>query len=71
MLQQRLSGYYNAQCCGIVVDYQTYNLTGINTLLPIAQDHRFNISFTLAGIGTFGNFFGALSGTPATTMAPR
>ncbi len=71
MLQLRLSGYYTAQCCGIVVDYQTYNLTGINTLLPIAQDHRFNISFTLAGIGTFGNFFGALSGTPATTMAPR
>jgi LPS-assembly protein len=69
MLQQRLSGYYNAQCCGLVVDYQTYNLSGVNTLLPIAQDHRFNISFTLAGIGTFGNFFGALSGTPGT--APR
>ncbi|MDE3156743.1 MAG: LPS-assembly protein LptD [Acidobacteriota bacterium] len=61
-LQQRFSAYYNAQCCGIVFDYQSYNLSGINTYLPVAQDHRFNISFTLAGIGTFGNFFGALSG---------
>jgi hypothetical protein len=28
----------------------------------IAQDRRFNISFTLAGIGTFSNLFGAFGG---------
>ena len=29
---------------------------------PVPQDNRFNISFTLAGLGTFSNFFGALGG---------
>ena len=27
-----------------------------------AQDRRFNISFTLAGVGTFSNLFGAFGG---------
>ena len=31
-------------------------------LLRARKDHRFNISFTLAGIGTFSNFFGAFGG---------
>jgi len=70
-LQQRFSAYYNAQCCGLVFDYQSYNLSGINTYLPVAQDHRFNISFTLAGIGTFGNFFGALSGNTGNSYGSR
>jgi LPS-assembly protein len=60
-LQQRLLGYYNAQCCGIVVEYQTFNLQGIAGI-TVPQDRRFNISFSLAGIGTFSNFLGALSG---------
>lgn len=60
-LQQRVVGYYNAQCCGIVLEWQTFNLQGIAGV-TIPQDRRFNISFTLAGIGTFSNFLGALSG---------
>ena len=28
----------------------------------LTQDHRFNLSFTLAGIGTFSNLFGAFGG---------
>ena len=64
MLQQRLTAYYNAQCCGVAIEYQTYNLQGLNTLLPVPQDNRFSFSFTLAGIGTFANFFGALGGVP-------
>lgn len=52
-LQQRILGYYNAQCCGLVAEFQ-----------KIASDRRFNISFSLAGLGTFSNFFGALSGAP-------
>lgn len=60
-LQQRILGYYNAQCCGIVVEWQTFNLQGIAGI-TVPQDRRFNISFSLAGIGTFSNFLGALSG---------
>src|SRR5206468_4380226 len=26
MTNQRISGFYNAQCCGIAFEYQTYNL---------------------------------------------
>ena len=58
MLNSRFMAYYNAQCCGFTVEYQTYNLNwGV-----IKQDNRFNFSFTLAGLGTFSNFFGALGG---------
>jgi LPS-assembly protein len=63
-LQQRLLGYYNAQCCGFAVEYQTYNLQGLGVHAPVPEDRRFNFSFTLAGIGTFSNFFGALGGGP-------
>ena len=62
-LQQRILGYYNAQCCGVAVEYQTFNFEGLPTS-RVPQDRRFNISFTLAGIGTFSNFFGALGGGP-------
>lgn len=64
LLQQRLVGYYNAQCCGIAVEFQTYNYPTIDPRVVLPRDRRFNISFTLAGIGTFANFFGALAGTP-------
>jgi LPS-assembly protein len=60
-LQQRILGYYNAQCCGVVLEWQTFNLQGIAGV-TVPQDRRFNISFSLAGIGTFSNFLGALSG---------
>ena len=61
-LQQRFTAYYNAQCCGIGVEYQTYNLEGSFAAIGVTQDHRFNLSFTLAGIGTFSNLFGAFGG---------
>ncbi len=60
-LQQRVLAYYNAQCCGVVVEWQTFNFQGIPGI-TVPQDRRFNISFSLAGIGTFSNFLGALSG---------
>ena len=60
-LQQRVLAYYNAQCCGVVLEWQTFNFQGIPGI-TVAQDRRFNISFSLAGIGTFSNFLGALSG---------
>jgi len=57
-LQQRYFVYYNAQCCGVLVEYQTFNFVGA----PLSEDRRLNISFTLAGIGTFSNFLGAFGG---------
>ncbi len=61
-LQQRYLAYYNAQCCGFAVEYQTFNFVGGFAGLPIPQDRRFNISFTLAGIGSFSNVLGAFGG---------
>jgi hypothetical protein len=61
LLQQRWIGFYNAQCCGITMEYQQFKFAQIITG-GVPQDKRFNIGFTLAGIGTFSNFFGALGG---------
>jgi hypothetical protein len=61
ILQQRIIGFYAAQCCGFNIEYQVYNYpSGLGFLVP--QNRRFNFSFTLAGIGTFSNFFGAFGG---------
>ncbi len=61
-LQQRYMVYYNAQCCGVSVEYQTWNFQGSVVGLAVPQDNRFNISFTLAGIGAVPSFLGAMSG---------
>jgi LPS-assembly protein len=61
-LQQRWTAYYNAQCCGIGFEYQNFNLRGSFASRGIPEDRRFNISFTLAGVGTFSNLFGAFGG---------
>jgi len=61
VIQQRITAFYNAQCCGIILEYQQYNPGGFGgTSFP--QDRRFNLGFTLAGIGTFSNFFGNMGG---------
>ena len=62
-LQRRYMAYYNAQCCGVAAELQTWNLSGTATGLTIPQDRRFTISVTLAGIGAVPNFLGGLSGT--------
>jgi LPS-assembly protein len=61
-LQRRITAYYNAQCCGIGFEYQSFNFQGSYVGFGVPQDRRFNISFTLAGIGTFSNLFGAFGG---------
>ena len=63
MLNQRLSLFYNAQCCGLAFEYQTYNLSSFSAR-GIPADRRFFLSFTLAGLGNFSPFNGALSGVP-------
>jgi LPS-assembly protein len=62
LLQQRLTGFYNAQCCGVAFEYQTYNLSG--TALAVPVDRRFFMSFTLAGLGNFSPFSGAMGAVP-------
>jgi len=63
LLQQRIQAYYNAQCCGLAIEFQSYNFSGRSSS-PIPVDHRFFMSFTLAGIGNFSPFNGALNGVP-------
>lgn len=63
MLQQRVSAYYNAQCCGIAFEFQRYNFAGIPSYV-IPADNRFFLSFTLAGLGNFSPFSGGLGAVP-------
>jgi hypothetical protein len=61
-LQNHIVGYYNAQCCGVAVEYQAFSFPqGFG--YPVTKDRRFNVSVTLAGLGTFSNIFGVLGGT--------
>ena len=62
-LMQRLLVYYNAQCCNVSFEYQVYNFEGLGARAFLPSDRRFNVSFTLAGLGRFANVFGALGGT--------
>jgi hypothetical protein len=62
LIQQRWVGFYNAQCCGFIVEYQQRNFPEFSGF-RYPQDRRFNISFTLAGVGTFSNFFGVFGGS--------
>jgi hypothetical protein len=48
---------YMAQCCGVQMDFQNNNFG--SSAIPVSSNRRFNISFVLAGLGTFSNFFGA------------
>ena len=65
LLQQRFTGFYNSQCCGLASEYQVYNFNGLPTSVTgLSEDHRFFMSFTLAGLGNFSPFNNALSGAP-------
>jgi hypothetical protein len=57
LLNQRITGFYNAQCCGIAFEFQKAGYGGFS-------DRRFFMSFTLAGLGNFSPFNGALGGVP-------
>jgi len=62
LYSQRYVGYYNAQCCGVQFEYQAVNYPNSNQFF-LPHDRRFNMSFTLAGVGSFSNFFGAFGGS--------
>lgn len=61
VVSQSVVASYMAQCCGLQVEYQTYNVPR-STGIPVQADRRFNFGFVLAGLGTFSNFFGAFGG---------
>ena len=61
IVSQAVQLSYMAQCCGIQMEFQNYNFPP-SSGYPISADRRFNVSFTLAGLGTFSNFFGAFGG---------
>jgi LPS-assembly protein len=61
-INQTIIAHYNTQCCGIAVEYQKFNFGTRAGAVGVAKDHRFNLSFTLAGIGTFSDLFGAFGG---------
>ncbi len=62
LLNQRYVAFYNAQCCGVSFEYQSFNFPQDASRFLLPQDRRFNLSFTLAGVGSFSNFFGAFGG---------
>ena len=45
------------------MQYQEYSFGAFGAGTPIPKDRRFNLGFTLAGIGTFSNFFGNFGGS--------
>ena len=61
-VNQRIIANYNSQCCGLAIEYQRYNFGTAAGAAGVPQDRRFNISFTLAGIGTFSDILGAFGG---------
>ena len=61
LLNQRYIANYNAQCCGIAFEYQAFNYPSAG-FGGVPQDRRINFAFTLAGIGSFSNFFGTFGG---------
>lgn len=64
MLNQRITAFYNAQCCGLAFEYQTYNYGAGSLFTAVPSDRRFFLSFTLAGLGNFSPFNGAMGGVP-------
>lgn len=72
LTQQRIGLHYTAQCCGVAFEYQTAELPPYLATKYLKQDRRFNISFTLAGIGSVSNFLGAFGvGQGAMAMGRR
>ena len=59
ILQQSVQAYYSAQCCGVSLMYARTSYPGST----FSQNNTFQLSFTLAGIGTVSPFSqGGLTG---------
>ena len=62
IISQNVGFSYLAQCCGIQAEFQKFNYSQSLADFPLSSDRRFNVSFVLAGVGTFSNFLGAFGG---------
>ena len=62
IMNQSVGFAYLAQCCGIQAEFQKFKYPQSRADFPIPSDRRFNVSFVLAGVGTFSNFLGAFGG---------
>ena len=62
IMNQSVGFSYLAQCCGIQAEFQKWKFPQSRADFPIPSDRRFNVSFVLAGVGTFSNFLGAFGG---------
>jgi len=60
VVTQNVLATYMAQCCGLQMEFQNFHLV---SSAPVPSDRRINLSFVLAGLGTFSNFFGAFGNT--------
>jgi LPS-assembly protein len=60
IVTQNVLATYMAQCCGLQMEFQNFHLV---SSAPIPSDRRINLSFVLAGLGSFSNFFGAFGNT--------
>jgi lipopolysaccharide assembly outer membrane protein LptD (OstA) len=69
LVQQRIGGFYHAQCCGVSLEYQAWNY-GTATSLAVPKDRRVSLSFTLAGVGSFSNVLGAFGIGQGATGSP-
>ena len=59
VVTQNILATYMAQCCGLQIEFQKFAYPQATAGFPIPSDRRINMSFVLAGLGTFSNFFGA------------
>jgi LPS-assembly protein len=59
LTQQRITAFYNAQCCGFTLEYQTIGGANYGAFRAPA-DRRFAFSFSLAGLASFANPLGSL-----------
>ena len=54
---QTVSGFYNAQCCGLAMSYMNRPLYGF---VSPTSNHTFFLSVTLAGLGSVSPFSGGM-----------
>ncbi len=66
ILNQSVGFSYLAQCCGILAEFQKFKFPQSVAAFSVPSDKRFNVSFVLAGLGTFSNFLGAFGGLMGT-----
>ena len=59
-LQQRYFAYYNAQCCGVSMQYSRASNAGAY----VNSNNKFLFSVTLAGLGSFSPLDGGLGAIP-------